>query len=83
MKTGTSCTRCANSSTCPQFDSHTLYGFCRGFEPRRKRKKLRRAYRALRWLKIWGLMLALVRVGEFFKRRGKNGNEQAVYEKCG
>ena len=72
MKTGTSCTRCANASSCPKFDSHTLYGFCRGFEPRRKRKKLRRAYRVLRWLKICGLMLALARVGEFFKNMGQN-----------
>lgn len=72
MKTGTTCTRCANASTCPQFDSHTLYGFCRGFEPRRKRKKLRIAYRALRWLKIWKLTLGLVCVGKFFKNRGKN-----------
>ena len=24
MKTGTSCTRCANAATCPRFDSHVL-----------------------------------------------------------
>ena len=73
MKTGTTCAQCANAATCPKFDDRMLYGFCRGFEPRRKRKKLRRMHRALRWLKIWGLTLALVRVGEFFKNMGRNG----------
>ena len=43
MKTGTTCTRCANASICPKFDSHTLYGFCCGFETRRKCKKMRSA----------------------------------------
>ena len=72
MKTGTSCSRCANAATCPKFDNRTMYGFCRGFEPRRKRKKLRRAYPALRWLKIWGLTRWYASVS-FLKIWGKMG----------
>ena len=31
MKTGTTCTRCANAATCPLYDERMLYGFCQGF----------------------------------------------------
>lgn len=31
MKTGTTCTRCANASICPAYDDRMLYGFCQGF----------------------------------------------------
>ena len=74
MKTGTACTQCANAATCPKFDDRMLYGFCRGFEPRRKRKRMHWKRRSLRWLKIWGVIGALVCVGKFFKNMGKNGN---------
>ena len=31
MKTGTSCTRCANAAICPAYDPRMLYGFRQGF----------------------------------------------------
>ena len=31
MKTGTTCTRCANAAICPAYDARMLYGFCQGF----------------------------------------------------
>ena len=31
MKTGTTCTRCANATICPAYDARMLYGFCQGF----------------------------------------------------
>ena len=68
MKTGTTCTRCANAATCPAYDARMLYGFCHGFEPRGKWKMSHWNRRALRWLKILGAIGALVRVGEFFKK---------------
>lgn len=31
MKTGTTCTRCANAAVCPAYDARMLYGFCQGY----------------------------------------------------
>ena len=31
MKTGTTCTRCANAAICPAYDERMRYGFCQGF----------------------------------------------------
>lgn len=32
MKSGTRCTACANSETCPAYDPRMAYGFCQGFQ---------------------------------------------------